>query len=322
MSAGLSPSFQKRRLTIMRTHRVLAPSISWLLATVLTWQGCTHAPQWPPSPADYSGEVRADLEKVAHSTTEHPSKEMLANLGALGITSVDYLPLQTIVIPAKGVGQGAARGAEINAERGAHSGVICYYAAIICVPGFAIVGALVGSVYGAIAAPSASTVEEAESAVNAALASVGFQESMKHEVLKAAKAQTDHPVVLAGPSTGFALPSDRGGTANTLLEVTVVAVHLTPNPGHDGDSGDLQSLGLDPDLRLRMIALATLVRVSDGAKLKYRAFEFSSVPHTFAEWAANRAGLLRQVIEQAQQRLADDMAYWVFFPLKFSVGTQ
>lgn len=306
----------------MRTQRVLAPSISWLLATALTWQGCTHAPKWPPSPADYSGEVRADLEKVAHSTTEHPSKEMLANLGALGITSVDYLPLQAIVIPAKGVGQGAARGAEVGAERGAYSGVICYYAAILCMPGFAIVGALGGSVYGAIAAPSASTVEEAERAVNAALASVSFQESMKHEVLKAAKAQTDHPVVLAEPNTEFALPNDRGGTANTLLKVRVVAVHLTPNPGHGGNTGDLQSLGLDPDLRLRMIALATLIRASDGTKLKYRAFEFSSVPHTFAEWAANRAELLRQVTEQAQQRLADDMAYWVFFPLKFSVGTQ
>jgi hypothetical protein len=262
------------------------------------------------------------LEKVEHSTTEHPSKEVLANLGALGITSVEYPPLQAIVIPAKGVGQGAVRGAEINAERGVHLAVICYYAGFICVPGFAIVGALGGSVYGAIAAPSASTVEEAESAVNAALASVGFQESMKHEVLKAAKAQTDHPVVLAEPSTEFPLPSDRGGPANTLLEVAVVAIHLTPNPVRGGLFEDLQSLGLDPDLRLRMIALATLIRVSDGRKLKYRAFEFSSVPHTFAEWAANRAGLLRQVIEQAQQRLADDMAYWVFFPLKFSVGTQ
>jgi hypothetical protein len=189
-------------------------------------------------------------------------------------------------------------------------------------PGFAIVGALGGSMYGAIAAPSASTVEEAESAVNAALASVGFQESIKHEVIKAAKAQTDHPVVLAEPSTEFALPSDGGGTANTLLEVSVVAIHLTPNPVHGGFIRVQQSVGLDPDLRLRMIALATLIRASDGTELKYRAFEFSSDPHTFAEWAANRAGLLRQVIEQAQQRLADDIAYWVFFPLKYFEGAR
>jgi hypothetical protein len=309
-------------LTIMRTRRVSAPQIGWLLATALIWQGCYHVPKWPPSPTDYPGEISADLEKVAHSTTEHPPKEMLVNLGTLGITSVDYLPLQKIVIPDKGVGQGAARGADVGVEVGARLGGICYIGAIICTPAFGIVGALVGSVYGAIAAPAVSTVEEAECAVNAALASVGFQESMKQEVLKAAKAQTDHPVVLAGPSTEFALPSDRGGTVNTLLKVAVVAIRLTAHPGHGSNSGGPHSLALDPDLRFGMIALATLIRVSDGTTLKYRAFEFTSAPHTFAEWAANRAGLLRQVIEQAQQRLADDMAYWVFFPLKFSVGPQ
>ena len=306
----------------MRTRSILTPSISWLLATALIWQGCSHVPTWPPSPTDYPGEISADLEKVAHSTTKHPSKEMLANLGTLGITSVDYLPVQAIVIPAKGVGQGAARGAEVGVVVATPWGFICYIGAIICVPAFGIVGALGGSVYGAIASPSVSTVEEAESAVNAALASVRFQDSMKQEVLKAAKAQTDHPVVFAGPNTEFALPSDRGGTVNTLLQVAVVAIRLTGHPGHGSNSTGPHSVGLDPDLRFGMIALATLIRVSDGATLQSRAFEFTSAPHTFAEWAANRAGLLRQVLERAQQRLADDIAYWVFFPLKSAVGPQ
>ena len=313
---------QKQMLMIMRAWNVLIPSIGWLLATTLIWQGCSHVPAGPSSPTKYSGEVSADLEKVAPSITENPSKEMLANLGTLGITSVDYLPVQVIVIPAKGAGQGAARGAEVGFVGGARLGFLCYIGAIVCMPAFGIVGALGGSAYGAIAAPSASTVEEAEHAVNAALASVGFQDSMKQKVLKAVQAQTDRPVVLAGPATEFALPSDSGGTVNTLLQVAVDTIHLTPHPGHGNIREGPDPVGLDPNLRLRMIAHATLIRVSDGTTLRSRAFAFTSAPHTFAEWAADRAGLLRQELKRVQQRLADDMAYWVFFALKFAVGPQ
>lgn len=280
-------------------------TILFLFAALLN-QGCTPVLKWPPSPLDHSGKFRADLEKVAHYTTEHPPKEVLANLGTLGITSADYAPLQVIVPPAKGAGQGAARGAEVGAYNGAAIGLLCYYIAFACSPAFAITGALGGSVYGAIAAPSASTVEESESAVHTAIASVSFQESMRHRVLKAIEAQTDYPVVLLGPKATLRLQPQGSGAPNTLLETTVVAVYLTP---------DFDPVGPDPYFRLRMIALASLLRVPGGAALKYRAFEFASPVHRFADLAANRGQLLLQVIEQAQQRLADDIVYWVYFPL-------
>jgi hypothetical protein len=138
---------------------------------------------------------------------------------------------------------------------------------------------------------------------------------------KAAESQTDYPLVLADPTSALDLHPQGSGMPNSLLETTIIAVYLIPDP----DSGHV---GPDPDLRLRMIVLATLlVRAPGGAKLKYRAFEFASPAHRFADWAANRGELLLQVIEQAQQRLADDIVYWVFFPLGYyknvwQVGSQ
>ena len=261
------------------------------------------------------------MEKVARATTEHPPKEVLANLGTLGFRPADHAPVQVIVTPASGAGQGAARGAEVGAVRGAYSGVICYYLAFLCSPAFAIVGALFGSVYGAVVAPSASTVEEYERAVHSALASVNFQESLRNRMQKVAESQTDYPLVLAHPTSALDLHPQGSGMPNSLLETTIIAVYLIPEP----DSG---SVVLDPDLRLRIIVLATLrVRGPGGAKLKYRAFEFASAAHRFADWAANRGELLLQVIEQAQQRLADDIVYWVVFPLGYhknvwQVGSQ
>lgn len=234
-------------------------------------------------------------------------------VGSLGIASGRFAPAAGYASPARGGGEGAGRGArEVlgvvgegwarGAQLGGPYGFALFLLAAPAVFGGA---ALAGAIKGAVEAPPAKEVEDAEAALKTALAEVRVQEPMRDHVAALAREWTRHRlVVLAehGPASPGAR-ADYGALAadgiDTVLEITVTRV-------------DLERIGREqanPPLQLRVTVLARLVRAAEGAELYGRAFEYQGEPRKFTEWADDRARPLREELARVPEALGGRIVY-------------
>lgn len=173
------------------------------------------------------------------------------------------------------------------------------------------VGALVGGVYGAVAAEDAETVQEAEAVLTQALDNLGMQEALRGHVLEEARKQTPYPFVLLkdqGPVTsGEAInyrPLATQGI-DTVLELRMESIGL------DGE------WAVDPPLAILMDVRTRLIRLEDGVLLYHYTFPYRSGVHLFTKWAAHDAQLFREGLDSGYQTLAREVVEELFLLYRF-----
>jgi hypothetical protein len=211
------------------------------------------------------------------------SEEVRAEIGTLGVATSSIIPTSDLKSPTSGRGSGAAKGAGLAA--GAMASEKPPFGLVL-----APVAALGGAIYGAIVAPSAQKVKEAETALASAFANLKVQEAIHDHVLQAARGRVGHPVV----SLGETLDVD------AILEIGVVSVKLA----------GAAALDIDPPLQLVILACPRLVRRADGRELypaepTTPAVVHMSAPRKFIEWGGQDARLFREEMERAYQNLAE-----------------
>jgi len=281
--------------------------------------------------------------------------ELRAQLGTIGVVSAQYTPAVEFELPAKGWLGGAARGAVSGTKAfivlipsgavvaGGSFGLLC--CTLGAGAGHGLVGALwaaallvkgtgymiIGPFYGAATAEAPATVEEAETHLKEALASMGIQESMRNNVVWAAKTQLNVDLTVLdgqGPEsssdllTYFPLPEPQ---MDSVLELRVTRLWLSSSEywmsplGLTSDEalGQLkpkpsQELQINPPLSLGMEVRGRLIRTADKVVLYDNTWQHEGESRLFAEWAANDAQLFAEEFERAYRALAEQLSTSIF----------
>ena len=254
-----------------------------------------------------------------------PSDEARAQFNTVGIPAARYLPDRELKAPTSGKGWGAAKGAGYGLAAGATPGLAIASAitgcrgggpaALVCgailVLGLGVaaaggtVGALGGTVYGAIAAEPASRIGAAETGLERAFADLNVQQIIRDHVLRKARERSSLSFVALEDHESTE-PSDYRARAmhgvDTVLEVEVSSIRLA-------------GTGINPPVRLLMTASARLIRTADGVELYAERFEYRSRDeHKFTEWAAGDGGVLREEVDRGAEALATDIVQLLFQP--------
>lgn len=229
-----------------------------------------------------------------------------ATLGTIGVRSGEPSPWVGVKSPTSGRGSAAwqvgSAGALGSIEGGFLSGHLLGIALGV---GLAPVIGLGGAVYGVMAAESATTVAEAEAALQRVLTEGQFQEVFRDRVFLVAQEGTRRPLVRleqSGPTAreeAASASSRAAGHVDTVLEVTLEGV---------GFAGR----GINPPLALIVQVGTRLLRVEDGTTLYASTLEYRSRTRKFVPWAANDAQLFRDELNRAAQSLAEKIVEDVF----------
>lgn len=283
-------------------------SVLGLCLCLLVWQGgCVHHPPLiMPQPIPLSEQDRAES-------------------GTVGIASARFTPDAKFSMPAEGGLAGAGRGATIGARRSLEYGakgagailtapgggghdpyaavVVMLLAATSLALGIALAppAALVGGVYGAVAAEPAKVVEEADAGLKRILAEAKAQEVMRDHTLQVARDKARYPVLVLldqGPSNAAELvnyqPAPHTGI-QSVLEISLLEVAL------------LGEWLVNPPLKIRMTVRARFMRTSDDRVLYNNQFTYEGSERLFTEWAANDAKPLRKEFERCYDTLAQQV---------------
>jgi hypothetical protein len=165
------------------------------------------------------------------------------------------------------------------------------------------VGALAGSIVGAVKGISTEKIKETEDALNGYLATLNFQETMRERFLSVAREETPYPFVpleAKGPNVldqevTFDSLSDKG--IDTVLEISVRRCGLW------GKRGDI-----DPFLRLRMAVGIRLIRLTDAKVIYSRVFiDEWGEPFKFSDWGANDALRFKEAVNRSFPCLATEI---------------
>ncbi len=271
----------------LRQHGQVSPL---LVLLILVGLGCAHS---PVAPAPLAPEVR-----------EH--------LGRLGVAYQGHVFLSVDAKPLRGAGQGAGRGAiqglalplAVACSGGNPMGAA---GAILLSPGFAAVGALVG----AVLAPSAAAVEEAETVLDQVAADPDVLLAIHDRLLQAVqRRRPDAVVTLPLPEPGGVEESlapvawARGGI-ETVLEVRGPDIRFM--------KGRLAG-SINPSLRLSVNLAARLIRTADGSVLYSFLPMYDGEARTYTGWAADNAQPLREELDRAAESLAQQIVAQVFGP--------
>jgi hypothetical protein len=188
--------------------------------------------------------------------------------------------------PARGAGQGAARGALLG---GLVPGVLCEVGPLCVFYWFPLfpVGALVGSVVGAIWAPSVAQVEEEERALR--LAMEKFPETFARRV-------ADTLVTSVGPTS-------QDGSASTILEVVIERFGLDGPPGVPL---------INPPLAFFVTERTRLIRASAGTELYGHWLTYRGRERPIEYWTSQNYAMLREEAERASRELAERLVDEVF----------
>lgn len=282
-------------------------SVLGLCLCILVWQGgCAHQPPLiMPPPLPLSEQDRAEL-------------------GAVGIVSAQFTPDAKLSLPAAGGLAGAGRGSTIGARRSLEYGAkgagqilmaggsshdpyaglfIGLLAATSLALGIALAppAALVGGVYGAVAAEPAQAVEEAEATLKKILAEAKVQEVMRDHIMPVARNEARYALLVlqnqgpphAGELVDYRAALDTGIQA--VLEVSLLEFAL------------LGEWLVNPPLKIQMTVQARLVRTSDDSTLYYNRFTYEGSERLFSEWADNHAMPLRKEFERCYDTLAQQI---------------
>jgi hypothetical protein len=228
------------------------------------------------------------------STSSHRiptlSEAVRAEIGTLGVATSSIIPTSDLKSPTSGRGSGAAKGAGLAA--GAMAAEKPPFGLVL-----APVAALGGAIYGAIVAPSAQKVKEAETALASAFTDLKVQEAIHDQVLQAARGRIGHPVVSLGETPDV----------DTILEISVPSVRLA----------GAAALDINPPLQLVVLACPRLVRRADGVQLYPSESNPPAVVHMspsrkFLEWGGEDARLFREEMERGYRNLADRVVEELF----------
>ncbi len=258
--------------------------------------GCSHT---PAGPFPLQAEVREQL-------------------GRIGVAYQGPASLTVHAKPLRGAGQGAGRGALIAlgvvVEMARSGGDPRGTAGLIMVsPGIAAVGALLG----AVLAPSAAGVEEAETVLDQAVADPDLQVAVRDCIVQAVQGRRPQAVP-AFPEPDSAAEEEAIAQAvrsyegiDTVLEVYGPTIAL-----RKGDyAGDI-----NPGLRLSVNLYSRLIRTADRALLYTYSPEHRGEARTFTAWATNNAQPLREEVARASQTLAKEIVDQLFGPETLSEG--
>jgi hypothetical protein len=289
-----------------------------------------------------------------------PAKDR-ASLGTIGVVSARYTPSFEFALPAKGWVGGVARGAVGGTKAfivlvpsaavvgGVSAGAVCCTFGALVMHG--LVGALwataalvkgagyliVGPFYGAASAETAMTVEDAESGLKSALASMRIQETMRDHVAQTARFRTmlkmrvldgQGPENVSDLLTYFPLEIPH---INTVLELRVNRVWLSAHesffapvrsmiPSNEAEMkpsailkpDPYRELQINPELTLGMEVRGRLIRTADKVVLFDNTWEHEGNAHLFAEWAANDARLFAAELERAYDVLSNTIVTTIF----------
>jgi len=232
------------------------------------------------------------------------SEELRAGLGTVAVAPARFIPKETeFRIPTKGQARGAGRGAATGAMVSAE----LFPLIVLCpvYPALIGAGAVIGGVYGAGAAESKTTVEEAAAAYKKALANIKIQQALGECIFECARTQAPYTFVLL--DQGRRVVNERldyrplaGNGINTILEVNVLKFGL------EGEGK------INPPLHVTMTVHTRLIRAADNWSLYERTFDYASQNHKFTEWAANEAELFRGMVGRACQELSDEIVSVLF----------
>jgi len=212
----------------------------------------------------------------AGCATTTRTDERLA-VGTVGVVLVPYTrPLMEV--PAKGSGEGAARGAAAVGHA-LDRGIF-----VILAP----VGAAIGAAVGAAAAEDAAKVNEAERALLAALRTSQPLDAVRKQLIEQARARP-RVSVIALPG-----PLETQG-ADSVLELRLLAFHLK---GHGS---------VDPPFTLMLRVHTRLIRLSDGTHVDDKTFNYESRKLKFIEWAADGSRALREEVDRAAVNLGKEI---------------
>jgi hypothetical protein len=240
-----------------------------------------------------------------------PSEQVRAQVGTVGVASLGVIPGSALEGPTSGKWSGAAKGAGLGARNmllgglvmaagvsfaSGGAGALVGGAILALAIGLTPVAALVGGIYGAVAAEPADKVKAAEAALKSAFTDLKVQEAIRDRILRVARDRTDYGLVPLGENVDV----------DTILEISL------PSLGLVGPAA------VDPELFLIVRACPRLVRAADGAELYppgpegLREVAYTSVPRKFFEWAAEDARLFREEMERSYQGLAEKIVEDIF----------
>jgi len=241
------------------------------------------------------------------------TNELRAQLGTIAVAPARFIPEQELRTPAKGRLSGAGRGAAAGFTETERLGLLVpssggVEGALIAAGVVAIIATatVIGGVYGAVAAPSKATVEEAEAVLKKARAAVEVQQALGEHIVAYGRAHTHFTFKLLldqGPSAVNEQVDYRplaGDGVDTVLEVNVLKF------GFQGD------YSVNPPVHVSMTVQIRLIRAADTTKLFERTFDYSSKNHKFTEWAAHDAQLFREVVARTYQEAAKEIVGELF----------
>src|SRR5882724_3122297 len=255
---------------------------------------------------------------------QSPADEVRAQLNTIGLPVAGFAPETHVDAPTSGKGMGALKGVGYGFGAGAMPGKAIVDAVVtqsacdvkeisplcLAVAVFGIgmaaaggtIGALGGTVYGAVTAESGSKIDAAQADLKSAVIQADIQMMVRDQVLQ---------IVRDRSSLNFVAVDDQERSANaeridyqalastgidTVLEVSVPRLGL------------VGQFGINPPVSLFMTARARLVRTADGAEMYAEKFDYhGGGASKFLEWAADDGQMFRQEVDRGTRSLADDI---------------
>jgi hypothetical protein len=265
------------------------------------------------------------------------SEEVRAHFGTVGIVSARYIPDTRFNLPVAGWASGTGRGAKIGGvgslslgakgalgaltagRSGGKEGafVTLFLAASSLALGIALAppAAIVGGVYGAVAAEPVRTVRDAEATLKRLLEQAKVQEVLRDHVLAAARQETRYSFVTfpdQGP-LGQTQAADYRNLPNkeieSIVEISLLAVELQSESDSNWE--------INPSLKLRMPIRVKVVETRNNDVSYVQDFEYVGQERTFTEWASNNAQPLRDEFERCYDTLAKQVVDNVFLVYLF-----
>lgn len=247
-------------------------------------------------------------------TAPYPTEQDRRQLGTVGVVVTRATPAE-FSSPTQSKTEGAATGAAAMAAAAGGGAVGAVLPACMaggpiwgaaCAAGLGAaavitgIGAAVGGVLGAEAAPSEETVKALETAVNAALTDAKIDEAVRSHIVAYGRQELARRLVEVGPTElplADGLPAYRPLTdqgIDSVLEISEVRIWLAGGAP------------FDPTLTLQVMARAKLLRLPGRKVISEQPYAgYASPPRTFAQWGADNARAFREGLDQAFQVLAE-----------------
>lgn len=230
-----------------------------------------------------------------------PSESLRAELGSLWVSSSLAEPnVQFVVTPAagamSGLGRGAGGGAMIGCGLLGWPAMMGNPIGIVGCAGGAVVGAISGGIYGAVAAEPEKAVQTVMSIVRDSLTSPETQQRLRDLVIDEIHRRTT--IRLANELD----------SATVQLETGVLGIQL------DGlHTSMYTSTAINPEVRLVVTAQARLIGSPKQEELYTARFQYWGPKMTVPEWGANDAQPMREERDRAMRTLAEQIVDGIFY---------